>query len=139
LGNGATAAPLAESLCQQYTEPIGEVARAKTASANLVQDTVSLALLASFFDLPIKDALFAYVEQNYPTDEYYLLQRALILKQRLLNTAGGAASFTYTLSGAKTSVDLRQEKNFVISLTEEQLKEFRIDSCQGAVQLTACY
>ena len=132
LGDGAAAQPLAEEIFALYSDEDGNLVFAANQS---IEDTANLALLAGIYDLPGAQALLEYVEDNHPQDEYYLLQRLLIL-QAHLSQAGEAAVFCYSLDGEEITVDLTRQGVWGVTLSQQQAAQWQLLSWEGEIGVT---
>ncbi|MCR4963856.1 MAG: Ig-like domain-containing protein [Firmicutes bacterium] len=130
-GNGSAAQPLAAEILARYGNADGELA---FAAGQSLDDAALLALLAGIYDLPGSGALLDHVEENHPEDEYYLLQRLLILQSRL-GQMEGDASFTYTLEGKETQVDFKDREAWGLTLDKQRADQWRLVSCQGDISV----
>lgn len=141
-GNSAEAKNIVQDFVNTWTEPIGQMYRAKAEASSdngkILDATASLALLANVYNLPQADGLYQYILENRNEEDYYLLEKLGII-QSLLKRKIADASFSYSLNGDSHEVDLGEFNYYSLTLTPQELANISFTKLKGEVTVTSTY
>ncbi len=134
-GSGNEALTYAQNLVAVWAEDLGgglyraAVSDDRTA---ILEATAQMAVVAAVLDLPESAGLYRYLLENPSEKEYFLLEQLVYLRAAC-EKIGDTASFTYTLDGEETTVDLTKTPSYTLLLTRSQRQSISISQVSGSI------
>ncbi|MDO8490345.1 MAG: Ig-like domain-containing protein [bacterium] len=104
-----------------------------------IQATMLIGLLAERLREPEVAGLSRYAFGANPQYTSIDLERTLYVKSALPHLSSEDARITYTLDGEKKTLDLSRNKNLILKLTPEQLKNFDLEVNRGKASIASEY
>lgn len=141
LGDLEGARAVLGDLIRQHGEGTGEALRLNAARDRdgVIATTALAAALAAKLDAPEAVPLVQYLLDNEPEKTLVVLEELLAAQAALPGLPRTAASFSYTLDGATSRVELTPGEPFRLAVTPRQLAGLRFASVRGQVALISRY
>jgi hypothetical protein len=141
VGDDASALAIERALLTRYGERLGTWTRLRVGTDldDTVAATADLALVAAGIGDPIGPSLAAYVDANPAHDTLHVLDQVGYIERTLARTPAAAASFSYTVGGRRSVVDLQPGDAFTIVLTAGQREGLRLEPLGGQVAMSASW
>ena len=141
LGDAATARAIGKDLVERYGEITTEQARLRvgTTAATITEGTALMAMLAAANGDPLAARFWSYVEADPGVEAPYALHAVGFVARLLERAVPRAASFAYTVDGARTVVQLDPGKSFHLSLSHPQFVSMKLEPLTGELGVTTTW
>lgn len=141
LGDSAIARSIGASLEAEHGEVTSAYARLRVGElpADITSGTALMAMLAAANGDPLAPRFWAYVEADPGTEAPYELHAVGYVTRMLERAAPGAATFAYTIGGAREVVELGSGETFRTTVTGQQLASLTIEPVRGRIGVTTSW
>jgi hypothetical protein len=147
LGDGLLASDLERALLAEYGQRLGPWIRLRPggspngtpANDSTIAATALWALVAIEVGDPYADEAEAYVEANPLADDLSALQQLAFAARAIERTPAAAASFAYSVDGARTVVALEPGASRTLTLTAAQRATLHLEPVSGEVGMATSW
>ena len=141
VGDDPTARSVERDLLGAAGETMGVWVRLRVGATldDTLEATALLSLVAAGLGDPLAMKAEAYVEATPPTDQLFVLQELAFVQRALDRTPSAAASFAFTVDGARRVVELRPGESRTFVLTAAQRATLSLQALSGQVGVAASW
>ncbi|MGI6423881.1 MAG: Ig-like domain-containing protein [Tepidanaerobacteraceae bacterium] len=141
IGDQPAAAQIIKTVIQESGEDLESQLRIDNGQDqdDILEATAMAAVVAAGTNVEEYNKLQAYLLENSTTDILLYIEQLLFLKRALPLLPEESVSFSYTIEGKQTNVQLKAKETLTLLLTPDKLSTIEFDNIKGRIGVTAVY